>query len=286
MTHNEAIELLVKEAASSDKKRLTELFLQTLVNGQIHFGLQVLSKMKTFHVHSYSYLNIPKTGDRFKDDRLIAKEYKKPVLERNVIAFEDMPKEQQAEIVNQTNLQHCILCSCQFERNLEEYPYDPLIGPCDDNIYEMLQCLWQENKESQSSLHNQGLQNEGLYILKEVFETIISVQKSDGIRDVFKLLKKKEFFKHWKKEEKRISVKFAELALQRLLEIMGYLSILHTEKYRGSFYEFNEGCTPRSSRSSDWNYPVDFWRGKNGIDKIAFQYWFGEYDELEKFWKQ
>lgn len=62
---------------------------------------------------------------------------------------------------------------------------------------------------------------------------------------------------------------------------MGYLSILHTEKYRGSFYEFNEGCTPRSSRSSDWNYPVDFWRGKNGIDKIAFQYWFGEYDELE-----
>ena len=28
------------------------------------------------------------------------------------------------------------------------------------------------------------------------------------------------------------------------------------------------------------------WRGKNGIDKIAFQYWFGEYDELEKFWKQ
>jgi len=103
---------------------------------------------------------------------------------------------------------------------------------------------------------------------------------------VYKLLKKKEFFKHWKKEEKRISVKFAELALQRLLEIMGYLSILHTEKYRGSFYEFNEGCTPRSSRSSDWNYPVDFWRGKNGIDKIAFQYWFGEYDELEKFWKQ
>ena len=101
MTHNEAIELLVKEAASSDKKRLTELFLQTLVNGQIHFGLQVLSKMKTFHVHSYSYLNIPKTGDRFKDDRLIAKEYKKPVLERNVIAFEDMPKEQQAEILNQ-----------------------------------------------------------------------------------------------------------------------------------------------------------------------------------------
>lgn len=287
MTHNEAIKLLVKEAASSDKKRLTELFLQTLVNGQIHFGLQVLSKMKTFHVHSYSYLNISKTGDKFKDERLIKKEYKKPILERNVIAFEDMPKEQQAEIVNQTKIQHCILCSCQFERNLEEYPYDPLIGPCGDNIYEMLQCLWQENKESQSFLYNQGLQNEGLYILKEIFETIISVQKSDGIRDVFKLLKKRDFFKHWKKEGKCIDAEFcAELALQNLLEIMGYLGILHTEKYKGAFYEYyNGGCSPRSSGRSDWNYPVDFWRGTNGIDKVAFQYWFGEYKELEKFWK-
>ena len=32
--------------------------------------------------------------------------------------------------------------------------------------------------------------------------------------------------------------------------------------------------------------PSGFLESKNGIDKIAFQYWFGEYDELEKFWKQ
>ena len=113
----------------------------------------------------------------------------------------------------------------------------------------MVQCLQQENRESVNFLYDPKQQKEGLSILKEIFETITSVQESDGIRYVYKLLKKKEFFKHWKKEEKRISVKFAELALQRLLEIMGYLSILHTEKYRGSFYEFNEGCTPRSSRS-------------------------------------
>ena len=75
-----------------------------------------------------------------------------------------------------------------------------------------------------------------VFVLKEIFDTITSVQESDGIRYVFKLLKKKEFFKHWKKEEKRIGVKFyADLALTHVLEIMGYLSILHTEKYRGSF---------------------------------------------------
>ena len=85
--------------------------------------------------------------------------------------------------------------------------------------------------------YNLKQQEEGLNVLEEVFVTISSVQESDGIRDVYKLLKKKDFFKHWKKEGKRIDVEFyAELALQRLLEIMGYLSILHTEKYRGSFF--------------------------------------------------
>ena len=76
----------------------------------------------------------------------------------------------------------------------------------------MVQCLQQENRESVNFLYDPKQQKEGLSILKEIFETITSVQESDGIRYVYKLLKKKEFFKHWKKEEKRISVKFAELA--------------------------------------------------------------------------
>ena len=74
MTHNEAIELLLKEYTSSDKKQLTGLFIQTLPIGRIHFGLQVLSKMKTYYVHSYSIYDIPKTGDFYKDERLWIKE--------------------------------------------------------------------------------------------------------------------------------------------------------------------------------------------------------------------
>lgn len=286
MTHNEAIELLLKEYTSSDKKQLTELFIQTLPIGRIHFGLQVLSKMKTYYVHSYSIYDIPKTGDFYKDERLWIKENKKLFLERKYLSFENMTVEQQREIMDEPTINSCYICSSSFEKDIEKYPFNPKYGVNESDVFHMVQCLQQENRESVNFLYDSKQQKEGLSILKEIFETITSVQESDGIRYVYKLLKKKEFFKHWKKEEKRISVKFAELALQRLLEIMGYLSILHTEKYRGSFYEFNEGCTPRSSRSSDWNYPVDFWRGKNGIDKIAFQYWFGEYDELEKFWKQ
>lgn len=286
MTHNEAIELLLKEYTSSDKKRLTELFIQTLPIGQIHFGLQVLSKMRTYYVHSYSLYDIPKTGDFYKDERLWIKENKKPFSERKYLTFENMTVEQQREIMDGPT-RVCLICSSPFEKDIEKYPFNPLYGIVDGtDIFHMVQCLQQENRESISFVYNDKQQKEGLSILEEVFETIASVQESDGIRYVYKLLKKKDFFKHWKIEGKCIGVKFyAELALQHLLEIMGYLSILHTEKYRGSFYEFNEGCTPRSSRSSDWNYPVDFWRGKNGIDKIAFKYWFGEYDELEKYWK-
>ena len=242
--------------------------------------------MKTYYVHSYSIYDIPKTGDFYKDERLWIKENKKLFLERKYLSFENMTVEQQREIMDEPTINSCYICSSSFEKDIEKYPFNPKYGVNESDVFHMVQCLQQENRESVNFLYDPKQQKEGLSILKEIFETITSVQESDGIRYVYKLLKKKEFFKHWKKEEKRISVKFAELALQRLLEIMGYLSILHTETYRGSFYEFNEGCTPRSSRSSDWNYPVDFWRGKNGIDKIAFQYWFGEYDELEKFWKQ
>ena len=83
MTHNEAIELLLKEYTSSDKKQLTELFIQTLPIGRIHFGLQVLSKMKTYYVHSYSIYDIPKTGDFYKDERLWIKEYDRRTTKRN-----------------------------------------------------------------------------------------------------------------------------------------------------------------------------------------------------------
>ena len=286
MTHNEAIELLLKEYTSSDKKRLTELFIQTLPIGRIHFGLQVLSKMKTYYVHSYSIYDIPKTGDFDKDERLWIKENKKPFSERKYLTFENMTVEQQREIMEEPTRNPCYVCSSFFEKDIEKYPFNSEYGVHESDVFHMVQCLQQENKESVNFPYNLKQQEEGLNVLEEVFVTISSVQESDGIRDVYKLLKKKDFFKHWKKEGKRIDVEFyAELALQRLLEIMGYLSILHTEKYRGSFYEFNEGCPPSSSRSSDWNYPVDFWRGKNGIDKIAFKYWFGEYDELEKYWK-
>jgi hypothetical protein len=42
----------------------------------------------------------------------------------------------------------------------------------------------------------------------------------------------------------------------------------------------NLGLASRSKHSSDWLYPVDFWRGKDRVNQEALKYWFGDYDEL------
>ena len=73
---------------------------------------------------------------------------------------------------------------------------------------------------------------------------------------------------------------------QALLETLGYCSILETKEHKGLLEHYtNCASTPRKTHSSDWNYPVDFWSGKDGINKQAFRFWFEEYKELEQFWK-
>jgi hypothetical protein len=69
--------------------------------------------------------------------------------------------------------------------------------------------------------------------------------------------------------------------VRSLLDLLGHAGILQTEKHKGYYYKYTSNCScPRSSRSSDWSYPVDFWRGSDGVCKDAFLHWFGEYEEL------
>jgi hypothetical protein len=70
---------------------------------------------------------------------------------------------------------------------------------------------------------------------------------------------------------------------RHFLDLLGHAGILQTQKHLGLIYEYtNLGLTPSSSRSTDWSYPVDFWRGSDGINKDAFLYWFGDYPDLRK----
>ncbi|WP_299114605.1 hypothetical protein [uncultured Winogradskyella sp.] len=71
-----------------------------------------------------------------------------------------------------------------------------------------------------------------------------------------------------------------------LLETLGYCSILETSEHQGLLKKYiNLAVAPSKTHSSDWYYPVDWWLGKDGINKDAFKFWFGNYSELEKFWK-
>ncbi len=73
---------------------------------------------------------------------------------------------------------------------------------------------------------------------------------------------------------------------QALLETLGYCSILETQRHKGFLSRYiNFANAPRKTHSSDWSYPVDFWLGKDGINKEAFKFWFSDYPELEQFWK-
>ena len=72
---------------------------------------------------------------------------------------------------------------------------------------------------------------------------------------------------------------------QALLETLGYCSILETEKHKGLLHQYtNLAVAPTKTHSSDWNYPVDWWLGKNGLNMKALKFWFGDYPELAKHW--
>jgi hypothetical protein len=71
---------------------------------------------------------------------------------------------------------------------------------------------------------------------------------------------------------------------QHLLETLGYCGILETKEHGGMLKRYvNVGLTPRKTHSSDWRYPVDFWTGKDGLNREALKFWFGQHQELKQF---
>lgn len=101
-----------------------------------------------------------------------------------------------------------------------------------------------------------------------IFHKIIACLKhsSGSIRTVQRELKNIPNFKS-NVEERRL-----------LLETLGYCGVLwpleHTSPY-SHYVRLNNA--PRTSHSSDWNYPADFWKGRDGVNIEALNFWFGDY---------
>lgn len=281
MIHDEVIAEMFEEFSLADKKKYTDLFLHSFSTGFVDISIQVYSLMRTYHRHSFSQIFIPDIEDRFKRERLRVKEFKRPVLERTYITFKDMEDSKKEKILEAPHTP-CHICSSYFKNYslIEEREFRFTAT----DIYKMLEVLRRAN-EFKSVLE---IDSDNFLILIHIMQEIELSKPSEGIRDVFKRIKKSTFYNQWKKRivENNSDSSYLEVSLQTVLEILGWIGVLHTEKHKGAFYEFvNYGNSPRSSRSSDWDYPVDFWRGKDGIDWGAFNYWFDTYPVLENISK-
>ncbi|WP_285400084.1 hypothetical protein [Lysinibacillus sp. fls2-241-R2A-57] len=107
-------------------------------------------------------------------------------------------------------------------------------------------------------------------IFQSVIEIIKDVESNDSPSKVQKKIGKIEGFKSNAEQRKAF------------LETLGFCSILETEEHKGFLHQFiNLGLAPRSRHSSDWLYPVDWWKGRDRINQDALKYWFGEYEELQ-----
>jgi hypothetical protein len=117
--------------------------------------------------------------------------------------------------------------------------------------------------------------NEDIRIFKEILNIILRANEKDTLKqEVQKKIGQIKGFKS-NVEQRRI-----------LLETLGYCGILETSEHKGLLhYYINLSTAPLKTISSDWNYPADWWTGKDSINPSALKYWFGSFNELEEFWK-
>ncbi|PSL47544.1 hypothetical protein CLV51_102401 [Chitinophaga niastensis] len=111
-------------------------------------------------------------------------------------------------------------------------------------------------------------------IFSAILELFVNAADTDTPTKMLKSLRSVKDFKSTE-EQRRV-----------FIDTLGYCSILETAAHKGFLHKYtNLGVTPRKSRSSDWHYPVDWWEGKDGINRESLKFWFGDYPDLKKFFK-
>lgn len=140
-------------------------------------------------------------------------------------------------------------------------------GIISGTIYDFHFMLSQHNK-----LPDQKPNERDFALFRSILHTLENAATNDGPSKLEKEIKKIDGFTSTKESRKA------------LLETLGFCSILETDEHRGFLHRFtNLGLAPRFRHSSDWLYPVDWWKGKEGINREALHFWFGDYGELSDF---
>ena len=260
-THNETVKELFAEYKSANKKRYTDFFLSSLSRSLWNSGLYVYAAMKTFPKHNFT------EPENSVNPEIYAKwtEEEKQRYRRTI---------------------PCEICSSYREDINKGKDYDTsyfVAGLNTNNIYERLYIIQHINRLDRIP----DITEQDFNMFKEIMLCLKNAEPNAKIRDIHKQLKQSDFYKplvnRIKAEQmKQGASQTANDKIKSILETLGVCGILHTEKHKSPFYEYtNLAVAPRSSHSSDWAYPVDFWRGKDSIDWDAFVYWFGNYEELK-----
>jgi hypothetical protein len=107
--------------------------------------------------------------------------------------------------------------------------------------------------------------NQTTKIIKEIIKNISDLPKNAGLKDLEKSIAKS--FPSNKQDR------------QTFLEILGFCGILKPSSFNSPHSEWipkHEYPQPSHFYSKEWNTPVNSWKGEDGINKEAYDYWFGE----------
>ena len=291
VTHDEIIEKMFFEYQRADKNKYVDLFLSGLSKHKIYLGMAALGYMHNFPNHKFCLLE--EWVNRLEDRRpincksVIKQQYMLNVLNRNFLRFENLSPDLQEKVKKGDVGGYsypCAICSGYYNESCSEDIKNFWLNNGSMHTSNELFLFWLEYTNSQTNIPKPTI--EDFEVFQVILNSILSIDENEGIRHVLKKIKKQEFYKQWYYDIRKEKIandqsteylsNFVEYRIQLILEMLGFCGILHTEKNKAPFYEFdNIPMANRSSPRSDWQPPVDFWRGKNAIDINVFDYWFG-----------
>ncbi|MEB3801521.1 hypothetical protein INQ45_10805 [Flavobacterium columnare] len=249
--HNELVNKIFSEFQKTNKSKYTSLFISSLSSNNLNWrsGLSVLAIMQSFPNHEFTINN--NSG--------INNEY-----------LEKMSEKDRQFTISRIPCKFCSQYkSIELDFEFSEESFNELGGLISLNLVHLYYFLKEANK-----LNRIDPNNEDFRIFSDILDILLNAEPNENLKkSIVSSIKKIKGFKSNTEQ------------IQCILETLGYCSILETQEQKGLLNQYiNLATAPRKTHSSDWNYPVDFWLGKNGINKKAFSFWFGKYVELEKYY--
>lgn len=244
MGHDELIKFIFKEYRIADKEKYTNLFLSSLSTHRLEWR-SGLPVLAVMQSFPFHHFQSNPLPPNFM---FLSEEDQDFVIKR-------MP---------------CKICSNYREEFVDSnnQNFDDCGGLLDYNLDTFYRYL-KETNDMENVFPNESDINIFMQLLRHIQEIDYNETIKKGITPLKRKIKEFET---------------NSFELQLIFETLGYCSILETKEHKGLLHQYtNLSVAPRKKYNSDWHYPIDFWTGKDGINKDALNYWFGRYLSATEF---